>query len=44
MWGYPEFYIPVPGGYDTWQTPPWSRESPPPSHAAPPPRIAPAEG
>jgi Amt family ammonium transporter len=43
MWGYPEFYIPVPGGYDTWQTPPWSRESPPPSHAAPP-RIAPAEG
>ena len=18
MWGYPEFYIPVPGGYDAW--------------------------
>ncbi|HZQ64041.1 MAG TPA: ammonium transporter [Gaiellaceae bacterium] len=24
MWGYPEFYIPVPGGYDRWATPPWS--------------------
>jgi len=44
MWGYPEFYIPVPGGYDTWATPPWSREAPaaaapppppPPSHAVP---------
>jgi Amt family ammonium transporter len=34
MWGYPEFYIPVPGGYDAWITPPWergrsSRETPP---------------
>jgi Amt family ammonium transporter len=27
MWGYPEFYIPVPGGYDAWVTPPWERES-----------------
>jgi ammonium transporter, Amt family len=26
MWGYPEFYIPVPGGYDNWSTPPWARE------------------
>jgi Amt family ammonium transporter len=25
MWGYPEFYIPVPGGYDAWSTPPWER-------------------
>jgi len=25
MWGYPEFYIPVPGGYDNWVTPPWER-------------------
>ncbi|HZO62804.1 MAG TPA: ammonium transporter [Gaiellaceae bacterium] len=25
MWGYPEFYIPVPGGYDAWVTPPWER-------------------
>jgi len=24
MWGYPEFYIPVPGGYDVWTTPPWA--------------------
>jgi Amt family ammonium transporter len=23
MWGYPEFYIPVPGGYDHWSNPPW---------------------
>jgi Amt family ammonium transporter len=37
MWGYPEFYIPVPGGYDNWSTPPWSRETPAaaPSHAVP---------
>jgi ammonium transporter, Amt family len=35
MWGYPEFYIPVPGGYDNWGTPPWSRETP--TTAAPPP-------
>jgi ammonium transporter, Amt family len=36
MWGYPEFYIPVPGGYDTWATPPWSREAPvAASHAVP---------
>ena len=27
MWGYPEFYIPVPGGYDAWVTPPWNRDS-----------------
>ncbi|HZO98571.1 MAG TPA: ammonium transporter [Gaiellaceae bacterium] len=26
MWGYPEFYIPVPGGYDAWVTAPWERE------------------
>jgi Amt family ammonium transporter len=39
MWGYPEFYIPVPGGYDTWQTPPWTRDVPP----APTPRAV-AEG
>jgi Amt family ammonium transporter len=25
MWGYPEFYIPVPGGYDRWATPAWER-------------------
>jgi Amt family ammonium transporter len=42
MWGYPEFYIPVPGGYDTWQNPPWTRDAPPPKVS--PPRIAPAEG
>jgi Amt family ammonium transporter len=34
MWGYPEFYIPVPGGYGTdWstslQTPPWEWKAPP---------------
>jgi hypothetical protein len=24
MWGYPEFYIPVPGGYGQWShQPPW---------------------
>ena len=28
MWGYPEFYIPVPGGYDAWVTPPWERGRP----------------
>src|SRR5437867_10991359 len=27
MWGYPEFYIPVPGGYDVWTTPPWASGS-----------------
>jgi ammonium transporter, Amt family len=37
MWGYPEFYIPVPGGYDTWATPPWSREAPASSASKPPP-------
>ena len=31
MWGYPEFYIPVPGGYDQWSNPPWARETPPPA-------------
>jgi Amt family ammonium transporter len=25
MWGYPEFFIPVPGGYDRWATPAWER-------------------
>jgi len=45
MWGYPEFYIPVPGGYDNWSNPPWTREGPPASSApAQPPRVAPAEG
>jgi len=34
MWGYPEFYIPVPGGYDTWATPPWVREAPAAAAAA----------
>jgi Amt family ammonium transporter len=24
MWGYPEFYIPVPGGYGEWSNPPWT--------------------
>ena len=24
MWGYPEFYIPVPGGYGTEATATWS--------------------
>jgi hypothetical protein len=37
MWGYPEFYIPVPGGYDAWSTPPWEREP----KAAPPPAVTP---
>jgi Amt family ammonium transporter len=43
MWGYPEFYIPVPGGYDAWITPPWERDTkstdPKP---APQPRLDPA--
>jgi Amt family ammonium transporter len=39
MWGYPEFYIPVPGGYDTWGTPPWAREGA--AAAAPPPPPSP---
>ena len=25
MWGYPEFYIPVPGGYDAGSHSPWAR-------------------
>jgi Amt family ammonium transporter len=29
MWGYPEFYIPVPGGYDRWATPAWERAAGP---------------
>ncbi len=36
MWGYPEFYIPVPGGYDAWITPPWERGRPSPPREAPP--------
>src|SRR5262245_61355528 len=36
MWGYPEFYIPVPGGYDTWQTPPWTRDGSAPAPLAVP--------
>jgi hypothetical protein len=35
MWGYPEFYIPVPGGYDAWSTPPWERGRTGPSEAPP---------
>src|SRR6476646_5308792 len=35
MWGYPEFYIPVPGGYDAWITPPWERGSSPPREQPP---------
>jgi ammonium transporter, Amt family len=35
MWGYPEFYIPVPGGYDAWSTPPWERGRTAPSEAPP---------
>jgi Amt family ammonium transporter len=40
MWGYPEFYIPVPGGYDAWGTPPWERErrSAPPVTSQPTPQ------
>jgi ammonium transporter, Amt family len=40
MWGYPEFYIPVPGGYDAWATPPWEREphAPPTVTATPSPQ------
>jgi len=43
MWGYPEFYIPVPGGYDTWQNPPWTRDERETAHSAPqsPPRAVP---
>ncbi len=40
MWGYPEFYIPVPGGYDAWTTPPWER-SEGPRAATPGPRLEP---
>jgi Amt family ammonium transporter len=36
MWGYPEFYIPVPGGYDAWVTPPWEREGSGSHREAPP--------
>jgi Amt family ammonium transporter len=39
MWGYPEFYIPVPGGYDAWVTAPWERETKP---RAAPPQTSPA--
>ena len=35
MWGYPEFYIPVPGGYDAWITPPWERGRSVPREAPP---------
>jgi Amt family ammonium transporter len=43
MWGYPEFYIPVPGGYDAWVTPPWTRDEGSPPHREPPaPRLDPA--
>ena len=31
MWGYPEFYIPVPGGYGTESPRPFARSRPPPS-------------
>jgi len=41
MWGYPEFYIPVPGGYDAWVTPPWSREDPPQHRERPAPAPRP---
>jgi Amt family ammonium transporter len=34
MWGYPEFYIPVPGGYDLWTTPPWASGAPRPAAKA----------
>jgi ammonium transporter, Amt family len=40
MWGYPEFYVPVPGGYDAWTTPPWER-SEGPRAATPGPRLDP---
>jgi ammonium transporter, Amt family len=36
MWGYPEFYIPVPGGYDAWITPPWERGRSEPASDKPP--------
>jgi Amt family ammonium transporter len=44
MWGYPEFYIPVPGGYDAWVTPPWDRRVDSPHHPAKLPRPAPEPG
>jgi hypothetical protein len=40
MWGYPEFYIPVPGGYDAWLTPPWERR-PAAEHVTPTPHPLP---
>jgi len=40
MWGYPEFYIPVPGGYDRWVTPPWERGVKARPRPAPQPRPA----
>ena len=45
MWGYPEFYIPVPGGYDNWVTPPWDRHPDSPHHPSkrhPRPTLEPA--
>ena len=42
MWGYPEFYIPVPGGYDNWVTPPWERDGKSPSREAAAPTFDPA--
>ncbi len=41
MWGYPEFYIPVPGGYDNWVTPPWDRPADSPHHPSKRPTPAP---
>jgi Amt family ammonium transporter len=35
MWGYPEFYIPVPGGYDRWATPAWERATGPAAAVSP---------
>ena len=42
MWGYPEFYIPVPGGYDAWVTPPWERQRHAPPAVAPQPTPQPS--
>jgi Amt family ammonium transporter len=42
MWGYPEFYIPVPGGYDAWVTPPWERQRHAPPVATPQPSPQPS--
>ena len=42
MWGYPEFYIPVPGGYDAWSTPPWERQRHSPPAVAPEPTPQPS--